>query len=217
MKKLISLFLCAAFALPFAGCGGSHSQLDNSASAAASSPAASGASGPSSGSMDTLDSLGDIEVEKELFDVTITVPADFVGETTQEELDASVEEGKLHSATLNEDGSITYVMSKSQHKQLLAEIAAGFDEALSAMAGSEDYPNITDIKANDDYTSFTVTTTSTELSLQESFSVLSFYIYGGMYAIFSGEPAENIHVDFVNADTGMVIESADSKDAGGSK
>ena len=34
-----------------------------------------------------LNAIGDIDVDKNLFDVTITVPADFVGDTTQEELD----------------------------------------------------------------------------------------------------------------------------------
>ena len=155
MKKRISLFLCAVFALFCAGCGGFNSQPASSVPGGASSPAASGASAPSGGPVDGLDSLGGIEVEKELFDVTLTIPADFIGDTTQEELDASVAEGNVHSATLNDDGSVTYVMSNRQHKQLLAGISAGFDEALSAMIGSEDYPNITNIEANDTYTSFT--------------------------------------------------------------
>ena len=51
--------------------------------------------------------------------------------------------------------------------------------------------------------------------MSESFSVMALYMYGGMYAIFNGEDAENIHVDFVNADTGEVISSADSKNLGG--
>ena len=76
----------------------------------------------------------------------------------------------------------------------------------------EDYPNITSIEANDDFTSFTVTTKSTELDFAESFSVLAFYIYGGMYNQFNGTPVDNVHVDFVNADSGEIISSADSKD-----
>ena len=33
-----------------------------------------------------------------------------------------------------------------------------------------------------------------------------------MYAIYAGNSVDNIHVDFVNADTGNIIESGDSKD-----
>lgn len=212
MKKIISILVCLSILLSCAACGGSSSAP--SSSPADSVPAPSSSSEPTDTDqiMNDLDSLGDIEVEKDLFDVTLTIPAEYVGDTTQEELDQDVAEGRIHSATINEDGSITYVMSKSQHKQLLSEIATGLNEALSDMVGSDDYPNITDIKANDDFTSFTVTTTSTELSMQESFSVLGFYIYGGMYAIFSGDEADNIHVDFVNAETGEILASSDSKD-----
>ena len=63
-----------------------------------------------------------------------------------------------------------------------------------------------------DFTSFTVTTTSTELSINESFSVMAFYMYGGMYNTFNGAPVDNAHVDFVNAESGEIINSSDSKD-----
>ena len=54
----------------------------------------------------------------------------------------------------------------------------------------------------------------TELGLSESMSTLIFYMCGGMYASFSGEAVDNIHVDFVNEETGEVIQSADSKNLG---
>lgn len=151
-------------------------------------------------------------MEKNLFDVTITVPADLVGDTTQEELDAKAADSDIHSITLNDDGSATYVMSKSQHKKMMQELADNINSTLSDMVGSEDYPNFTDIKANSDFTNFTVTTTSTELDLTDSISIMGFYMYGGMYAIFNGSDVGNIHVDFVNADSGEIINSADSSD-----
>ena len=43
-------------------------------------------------------------------------------------------------------------------------------------------------------------------------SIIVFYMYGGMYAIFNGSDVGNIHVDFVNADSGEIINSADSSD-----
>ena len=85
------------------------------------------------------------------------------------------------------------------------------DEALQEMIGSEDYPNATAAEHNDNYTSFTVTTKSEELGFNESFSVLSFYIYGNS---FNGTPADNIHVDFINEASGEVIDSFDSENMG---
>lgn len=165
----------------------------------------------------TLDSIGAVKVEKELFDVDLTIPSDFVGETTQEELDKVAEEKGYKSVTLNEDGSATYVMTKSQHKDMMQSTSESIEESLNEMIGSEDYPNFTSIEHNDDFTEFTVTTKSTELDMNESFSVMSFYMYGGMYNIFNGTPADNVHVDFVNADSGEIIESSDSDDAGTSE
>ena len=103
-------------------------------------------------------------------------------------------------------------MNKEQHNELMVGIKESIDTSLAEMVGSENTPNITEVKANDDYTSFTITTKNTEPDLTESFSVLGLYMYGGMYAIFNGETVDNIHVDFVNADTGEIISSSNSAD-----
>lgn len=195
-RKLLSILAAASLAMSLAACGGTSSNAPAPGSAVSDTTASSDQK---------------IEVEEEVFDVEITLPADMVGETTQEQLD-SENAGKAHSVTLNEDGSVTFVMSKKQHKDMMTEIAASLDESLSEMVGAEDYPNVQKIEHNDDYTAFTVTTTSTELSLQESMSVMVYYVSGGMYNAFAGNPAANIHVDFVNADSGEIISSADSSD-----
>lgn len=159
-----------------------------------------------------LDALGSVEVEKNLFDVTLTIPKDYVGESTQEDLNKLCKEKGFQSITLNEDGSATYVMTKSQHEDLMTEYRTQINNSLKEMIGTENYPNITAIEANEHFTEFTVTTKSTELSLTESFSVMAFYMYGGMYAIFEGTEVDNISVTFVNADSGDIISTANSSD-----
>ena len=186
MKKMMALFLALALVLSLSACGGEKHSNES----------------------------GEVEVEKELFDVVITLPADLMEGTTQEELDESVAEGMYHAAALNEDGSVTIEMSKRQHRKYMQEMAADLEKSLQEMVGSEDYPSFTEVKAENDYTHFTVTTTSQELNLQESFSVLGFYIMGGMYAIFNGVSEPVITVDFVNADSGEIISSSSSADMG---
>lgn len=216
MKKtpasVISVLLCAS--LVACGTPAPASSTPSSSSVAASAASASSAASDPDSALSDLDSLGDIEVDKNLFDVEITVPADFVGETTQEELDAKAKESDIHSITLNEDGSATYVMSKAQHKKVLEELSASINETLAEMSTSGDFPTITNVSANDDFTNFTVTVSTDELGLAESMSVIGLYMYGGLYGIFSGQTPDNIHVDFVNADSGEVISSADSSEAG---
>ena len=162
---------------------------------------------------------GGIDVDKGLLNVEITIPAEaaeYYGFNfeSQEEADAYAKEQGFKSATLGDDGSVTIVMSKSQHEKTMEGLSKTIDEALQEMIGSEDYPNITAVEHNDNYTSFTVTTKSEELGFNESFSVLSFYIYGGMYNSFNGTPADNIHVDFINEASGEVIDTFDSENMG---
>lgn len=192
MKKIISFLLVFLMAVNLIACSNSPS------------------SSASENNNQSDSSNEKIEVEKEVFDVTITLPASLVGEVTQEELDADMAEGKVYSAVVNEDGSVTYTMSKSQHKILMSEMAEEIESSLSEMVASEEFPNFTKIDVNDDYTHFTVTTKSEKLDFAESFSVLGFYMLGGIYSAFNGDTDTVITVDFVNADSGEIISSASS-------
>lgn len=207
MKKKIVLLLLASI-LAISGCGKTNATPNNSTS---ENKNEQNLESPETENTE-LDSLGEIEVEENLFTVELTIPADYVEATTQEELDKSAEEHGYKSITLNDDGSATYIMTKAQHKELMEELAASFNSALDEMVGSEDYPNFTEITTNSDFTEFKITTTSTELDFNESLSVIVFYMYGSMYNVFNGESESNIHIDFVNSDTGEVISSSDSSD-----
>lgn len=194
-KRLLSVLLMVTLSLSIIACGGSNESTNTE-----------------NETSETTDENQTIEVDENLLTVELTVPADYIGETTQEELDAAAKENGFKSITLNEDGSATYVMTKGQHKELMSEMTNEFNAALAEMVGSEDYPNFTNIEANSDFTNFTITTTSTELDFNESFSTMVFYMYGGMYNAFNGTSVDNIHVNFVNADSGENISSADSAD-----
>lgn len=196
MRVRRKMQICAAacaLALCLTACSGG---------AASSTAAGSDAAASTSASEDGLN------VEKNLFSVTLTYPASMVDEgTTQDSLNDEIKgiDG-IKSATLNEDGSVTYIMTKAYHKQIVDDMAQTIDESMAEMVGSEDYPNFTNVEANEDYTVFTVTTKSKALSLDESLSLLQFYTEGAFYNVVSGNDADSIHVDFVNADTGEIID-----------
>lgn len=206
MKRIITLILVLVLLVSLGACGKKDTAepADNSSSAAEPDESASETEG-----------LGAVEVDEGLFNVTVTVPAQFMEGVTQDDLNTQASEGKYKSATLNEDGSVSIVMSKSQHDELLTTTAASLDEDLNAMVGSDEYPNLVSIEHNADFTDFTVTTKSTELDLAESFSVMMFYMAGGMYNAFAGNNVENVHIAFVNETSGNVIEEANSRDLEG--
>ena len=145
--------------------------------------------------------------------VELTIPADFLGDdATQQALDEKVTETDgIISATLNADGSATYVMTAAGHDKLMQELAQNIDTQLADMASSSDYPNVISAEASNDYTSFTVTLSTDTVGLQESIMVMAFYLYGGMYNAFNGTPVDNVSVQFVNQ-SGAVIETANSRD-----
>ncbi len=212
MKKILSVLLLSALFLSLTACGKKGTQ--EAPSVPAAPEAVSETNTIQTEEESAFEQLGDIEVDKGLFNVTITFPASFIGEDmTQEKLDEAIkDEDGIKSATLNADGSATYVMTKAKHQEMIDETKKTIDDALQEMIDDESM-NITDIKANADYTKFTVTVSTEEVGLGESFSVLALYSYGGMYGITTGKEVDNVQVDFVNKD-GKVISTGNSKDMG---
>lgn len=211
-NRTIALTLALLLVLSLAGCGSSEPQTSATTQAATYSTTST----ETTTGFEDLEAIGELEVDQNLFTVEITVPADFLGEgITQESLDADVAASNYISAKLNDDGSVTYVMTKAVHDEMMVGVRDNIQQALDEMVGSEEFPSFTKVEANDDFTQFTVETTSTELGLVESFSVLGFYMFGGMYHAFNGTQVDDIAVTFINADTGDTVGEAHSSDMAG--
>lgn len=215
MKRLAALTAAAALALSLAACSTAPSTADTPAETPA--PTAAPTTEPDISLQEAADAIStaeQIEVEDNLFDVTLTLPADYASDITEEEIAQQVADGKVHTGVLNDDGSVTYTMSKAQHAALLESIAAELRSTLDDMIGSTDYPNLTAIETNDDFTDFTVYTTTQPgaVGLSDEMSVLIYYTCGKMYGIVSGQEPDNIHVDILNAESGELVSAHDSKD-----
>lgn len=165
-----------------------------------------------------LAAIGDVETENGILTVSINVPADLIGETTQEELDAS--EGELYkSAVLNEDGSVTYKMTKKQHRTMLQRIAEAVDESSQEMIDDEENYTIASVTHNDDLTEFNVTLDGTEIGFGDYFATYSFFMNGLLYGKFSGHTPEHLVVNFYDPDGNLIeaVDSDDLKDSEGSE
>ena len=196
MKKTIFFALSIIICLSLVGCGGSSNDTQQNIEEDSKS-----------------EETQSIEVDEGLLNVEITVPPDFLEEgTTQETLDETAKEEGIKSITLNDDGSATYIMSKSKHDEMMAGILESIDESMAEMIDPETYPTFVEVTSNDDYTHFTVKLSSNEVGLSESISVLGFYMLGGLYNAFNGTPVDDVTVSFVNADTGDIIQEAHSSE-----
>lgn len=215
MKKMITLCLIAVFALSFCACSKVSPDPTPIPTSTLEPIPADQSPEAESDDLSDLAALGDVEVDSGLFNVTLTVPAGFVGtERTQADYDTLAAENGYKSVTLNADGSVTYVMTKTQHQEMLTMLKGEFQKGMDEMCGSSDYPHFVSITPNDDYSVITVVCSSSELDMSEGFATLALYMYGGMYSVFAGTNTDNIRVDFVDQ-SGNVFSSANSSEMGG--
>ena len=92
----------------------------------------------------------------------------------------------------------------------LAEPGESVDRGIAEII-SEDYgSSIEKIEYNDDYSVFTVTVSTDEIGIIERQTADELVMYGTLYHIYTAGEADHIQVDYVNRDSGEIIESADS-------
>ncbi len=95
-----------------------------------------------------------VSVDKGLLDVEINLPATFFEGQTEEEIIADATEDGAKDVKINADGSITYKLSKKEHKKLLSEMETSLIESIQEIVDSSDFPSIKEISFNKDFTEF---------------------------------------------------------------
>ena len=214
MKKVFASMLAAAFALSLAACGGTPAS-SAAASAAAPSAVSQSASAASSGAA----SGGEIEVDKGLLNVTITLPASFFtlldvsgdGSYTAQTFADKATDSRLKDVTVHEDGSLSFSISKSEHKAMMDEMRQqilGSGEELK-----ESFPSVKSLEGTDDCTHFTlrVDRAAYENSF-DAFALLTVQMQGLMYQAFNGTPDSAVVAEAVDDATGEVIATRDSSE-----
>ena len=156
---------------------------------------------------DQLAAIGDVQVENGVMTVSINVPADLAKNIRQETIDAGI--GTQYQAAFrNQDGSITYKMTKEQHQAMLEQLAVSFDNSLQEMIDDEKY-TISNITRNNDFTVFDISLDGAEPSVSDSFAAFSLYMYGELYGVFNGNRPEHVIVNYLDSN-GNLIDSDDS-------
>ena len=142
--------------------------------------------------------------------VTVVIPTVYEEVKTQEEADRIREKNGYKSVVLEENGSLTIVMTKSQHDELIRDFRTSVDKGISEIIGAGGGSSIEKIEYNEDYSVFTVTVTEEEIGVIERQAADELIMYGALYHVYTGNDADRIRVDYVNAQSGEVIETADS-------
>lgn len=200
MKKTLCVIMAAAMLLSICACGAGPAQPE-----AASKPSAAEDSPVVNEVWDELEKLGKVEKDAGGAYTLVTMPAEFSEGATQEILDSSA--GVTYtSAKLNDDGSVTYRLTKKQHGDMLLGMKQMVDEGLQALIGSDEYA-FTKIEHNSDYTEYDVSISTEEIGMNESFMTIVFYMYSGLYNVFTGHSTDNVAVHFHDP-SGKLIDPA---------
>ncbi len=204
--------------LLLAGCGASGSSAPAS-DAASGTPAADPLAG-----MDTTglseDALADLTylagvgpvglTEDGTPTVLVTVSSGMVGDETQsqEDLDARAGENYIR-ATLGDDYSITYQLTRPQYETMRSVIAESLERSLEGMITGKNY-NFSEIRHDDHFAVFDVTLSGKRIDVNETLSVLSFYNIAGIYRIFDNDKADTYVVHFYSSE-GKLLDTASTK------
>ena len=189
VKKTVSLLLIMSMSIILISCGSTTEAPEGTTQAT-----------------DTL------KAEENLLSVELTIPASLVGDDAAT-LDEEAKAAGVSETTQNEDGSVTMKMSKIAHQKMLDEFKGSIDESLTEILNDkETYPSLTEITYNEDLTEFTVKVDPATYGEFEALSAIGLYIAGNVYQALNAVPENQIKtiVNFVNKDTGEIIETGDS-------
>ncbi|MEW4309257.1 hypothetical protein [Rossellomorea marisflavi] len=155
-------------------------------------------------------------VKKGLLNVEVTLPAEFLEDQDVDQMIKDAKEDGVKEVKKNDDGSITYVMSKAEHKKMMKDMQKSLKETLEDTKNDEAFQSIEDIKVNNDFSRFTVVVTDKE-SYENSFDAfasITVGMTGMMYHLFDGKDADKIKVTVAVEDkAGELIKEAVYPDA----
>lgn len=141
-----------------------------------------------------------ISVDKGLLNVEVTLPASFFEDG---DIDAAIAEAKEEGidVTKNENGSVTYKMSKAKHKEMMAELEDSLLASIEELKNGEDFASIKDIQHNKKFTEFTLVVDKDAFENSfDGFAVFGLGLSGAMYQLFNGADPENYNVKIVVKD-----------------
>lgn len=149
--------------------------------------------------------------ESDKDEITLIMPQEIFGQKTP---DAVIKDAKDQdiTASLNEDGTYTYTMSKKKHSQMMASVREILVETIGEALDKGTYPNVSDVTISEDFTHFILITD--EATSKRDLEPFVYYILGmtGTYHTYSGMSDPKITFDFQDAETGEVFHTFPSSD-----
>lgn len=142
---------------------------------------------------------------------TVTFPAALFKDESSEDVQSSLQEKGCTDIIANDDGSYTATMPIDAYNSFVDSWHQNVVDALDGMPNSEDWPTITAIDYDDQFSNVTLTISSSEIGLKEAFAPLQVGVIACMYQQFAGQPVSCV-VSIVDQ-SGAELGSATYPDA----
>lgn len=149
-------------------------------------------------------------VDKGLLNVEVTIPKDFFEEDELEEVVANAEAEGIKDVKINDDGSVTYKMTKGQHKEMMKEMKANLIEYVDELITDETFSSIYDVTHNKDFSAYQIIVDKEVFENSfDGFAVLGLGMSGMLYQLYDGVNPEklNVKIDTIDESSGELIGS----------
>jgi uncharacterized protein YceK len=155
-----------------------------------------------------LEGLGDVEVDRGLLSVEVTLPPVYFEGQSSEEILAEARGDGILDVTVNADGSVTYRMSRSKHRELMQEIRTSLSESLDDLP--EDFTSVQEVTVNQDVTEFRIVADQAAYEGSfDSFVIFAIAMQAGMYHLFDGATSDSyrVTIELIDAASGAVFDT----------
>lgn len=150
-----------------------------------------------------------IGVEENLLTVDITLPASMFEDEDMTKFDEAeyLKETGFTAAKVNADGSVTVTMTKSKHKEVMADMEKQVEEAFSELVEGKDTMHIKEITHTPDFKTVTVKVDRAGYEAAVfDFTPFQIGLLGSVYQSFAGEEIKVTTV-IKDENTGEEIQS----------
>lgn len=164
----------------------------------------------------TEETSGAVAVDKGLLNVEVTIPASFMEGEDIDTVIAEAKEDGIKDVKKNDDGSVTYKMTKAKHKEMMQEMKTNVTEYVDELINDEDFASIKDIKHNKDFSKFTLEVDKEAFENSfDGFAALGLAMSGMFYQLFEGvdDGKLNVTIETVNQSTGEVFGTVNYPEA----
>ena len=202
-------------AFVIAGCGSNQSEPNASESSTNTITPPAGneiTTGDENGLVDVKkDEDQAIEVDKGLLNVELTLPASFFeGQDLDQVIAEAKNEDGVSEVAINEDGSLTYKMTKAVHPKMMEKMKASAGEYIDSLKSGQSFASIKDVDHNESLTEFTLIVEKSAFEGSfDGFAAFGLGLQGMFYQAFDGVDQDKIRatINVKDEATGEVFDT----------